>query len=81
VPTAVPGSPVAPSSPHSKSSTGSSAEDLKPVNSKIIRVRDAPKEDKIFAYLPKHEQDVLNAQVEVLPIPVKYTTLYTYTTI
>lgn len=70
---------VSPDSPHSKSSD-SSSDDLKKVDSKIVQVREAPKEDEVFAHLPKHEQDVLKRQVDIPAVPVKYGTLYRYAT-
>ncbi|KAK5953832.1 GTPase-activating protein [Knufia fluminis] len=79
VSTPVPRTPVSPASPHSKSS-GSSTEDFRKVDSKIVQVREAPKEDEIFAHLPKHEQDVLKRQVDIPSVPVKYSTLFRYAT-
>ena len=78
--TPIPKSPVSPDSPHSKSSAGSSSDDFTKIDTKIVQVRDAPKEDEIFAHLPKHEQDVLKRQVDTPAVPVKYTTLYRYAT-
>ena len=77
--TPVPRTPVSPISPNSKSS-GSSTEDFRKIDSKIVQVREAPKEDEIFAHLPKHEQDVLKRQIDIPVVPVKYSTLYRYAT-
>lgn len=74
-------SPSSPQSPHSKSSAGSSSEDFRKIDSKIVQVRNIPDEDEIFAHLPQHEQDVLKRQVDVPKVPVKYFTLYRYATL
>lgn len=71
-------SPSTPTSPGSKLSAGSSSEDLRKIDSKIVQVRETPDQDEIFAHLPKHEQDILKRQVDVPAVPVKYGTLYRY---
>lgn len=73
-----PKTPLSPGSPLSKSSAGSSSEDFRKIDSKIVQVRQIPDEDEIFAHLPKHEQDVLKRQIDVPKVPVKYGTLYRY---
>lgn len=70
--------PLSPDSPHSKTSAGSSSEDFRKIDSKIVQVRQIPDEDEIFAHLPEHEQNTLKRQVDVPKVPVKYGTLYRY---
>ncbi|KAK5076742.1 GTPase-activating protein [Lithohypha guttulata] len=82
--TPVPRSPTSPVSPksleyNSEKSTGSS-EDFRKIDSKIHVREDAPEGDAVFAHLPKEEQDILKQQVDTLPVPVKYFTLYRYAT-
>lgn len=74
-----PKSPVSLDTPQSKSTNGSS-EDFRKIDSKIVQVREAPEGDEVWAHLPKEEQVILKRQVDTLPVPVKYFTLYRYAT-
>lgn len=80
VSTPVPRTPVTPVSPISKSSNGSSSDDFRKIDSKIVDVREAPEGDAVFAHLPEHERDILKKQVDTPSVSVKYFTLYRYAT-
>lgn len=50
------------------------------LDSKIVKVRDAPDGDEAFAHLPDHEKAIVKRQLEIPPVKVTFVTLYRYAT-
>ena len=64
-------------------SSGSSSEDLKPVeklDSKVVKVQDIEEGDEAFAHLPPHEREIVKRQLHIPDVKVTFTTLFRYAT-
>ena len=66
--------------PHS---SGSSSEDLKPVeklDSHIVKVHDVKEGDEAYAHLPPHEREIVKRQLHIPDVKVNFKTLFRYAT-
>jgi len=65
---------------HTSSSSQSISEDdhLGKLDSKIVKIRDAPEGDAAFAHLPEHERAILKRQLDVPEVKVSFKTLFRY---
>ena len=62
----------------SSSRSISEDENLRKLDSKIVKVRDAPTGDAAFDHLPKHEKAILKRQLEVPEVKVTFKTLFRF---
>jgi ATP-binding cassette, subfamily B (MDR/TAP), member 1 len=65
---------------HTSSSSQSMSEDdhLRKLDSKIVKIRDAPEGDAALAHLPEHERAILKRQLDVPEVKVSFKTLFRY---
>lgn len=66
--------------PHS---SGSSSEDLKPVeqlDSHIVKIKDVKDGEDAYAHLPSHEKEIVKRQLDIPEVKVTFRTLYRYAT-
>ena len=62
-------------------SSGSSSEDLKPVeklDSHIVKVGEVKEGDEAYAHLPPHERDIVKRQLDLPVVKVNFFTLFRY---
>jgi ATP-binding cassette, subfamily B (MDR/TAP), member 1 len=64
----------------SSSSSQSISEDdnLRKLDSKIVKVREAPEGDAALAHLPEHERTILKRQLDIPEVKVSFKTLFRY---
>jgi ATP-binding cassette, subfamily B (MDR/TAP), member 1 len=65
---------------HTSSSSLSISEDgnLRKLDSKIVKIRDALEGDAAFAHLPEHERAILKRQLDIPEVKVSFSTLFRY---
>jgi len=64
-------------------SSGSSSEDLKPIeklDSHIVKVKEVKKGEEAYAHLPPHEKEIVKRQLDIPEVKVTFRTLYRYAT-
>lgn len=66
--------------PHSSSSSSDDIEQLKEVDSHIIKVPEVKEGEEAYAHLPPHEKEIVKRQLDVPNVKVTYKTLYRYAT-
>jgi ATP-binding cassette, subfamily B (MDR/TAP), member 1 len=62
----------------SSQSSSSGDDQLRRLDSKIVKVRDTPEGDAAFAHLPDDERDIVKSQLDIPPVKVSFTTLFRY---
>ena len=62
------------------SSNEDGPDDLRKVDSKIIKIRDEKAGDEALAHLPQHEKEIIKRQIDIPTVLVTFKTLYRYAT-
>ena len=66
--------------PHSSGSSSDDMEQLKEVDSHIVKVPQIKESEEAYAHLPPHEKEIVKRQLDIPEVKVTFTTLYRYAT-
>ncbi|KAF6223524.1 hypothetical protein HO133_000367 [Letharia lupina] len=66
--------------PHSSGSSSDQIEQLKEVDSHIVKVSEVKDGEEAYAHLPPHEKEIVKRQLDIPEVTVTFKTLYRYAT-
>lgn len=66
--------------PHSSGSSSDQIEQLKEVDSHIVKVSEVKEGEEAYAHLPPHEKEIVKRQLDIPEVTVTFKTLYRYAT-
>ena len=67
--------------PSSQSSiTGNGDDQIRKLDSQIVKVRESLEGDEVFAHLPENEREIVKRQLDIPTVKVTFATLFRYST-
>ena len=66
--------------PHSSGSSSDDIDQLKEIDSHIVKVPEVKEGEEAYAHLPPHEKEIVKRQLDIPKVKVTFKTLYRYAT-